>query len=272
MRPILISKSYPIGQSQNPKPMTSTHPCGSPLRFGTKKSTINQQSKLHQIWTGKNRWAKSPRKSTGKRHRAKEHRAKEHREPHQAKDRAKITGESARVWARERERHVYIYIDIHIYAVESKLGPKLAFFESKLGPFFFVVLIFQVLTQPWTKFWLNLLGILEPFSFYKRCWNHYFIVLSPRNWNFLAHPKQLRNTICEHNCANWKMFLSVFFALLFLFFFAVSGFWGVFSLRGMKKNNKKTIKTKKKGSRTTRRKQEKPLSHVTKKDNTETKW
>ena len=37
--------------------------------------------------------------------------------------------------------------NIYIYAVESKLGPKIAFFESKLGPS-----LDQVLTQPWTKF------------------------------------------------------------------------------------------------------------------------
>ena len=29
------------------------------------------------------------------------------------------------------------YIYIYICAVESKLGPKIAFFESKLGPIFF---------------------------------------------------------------------------------------------------------------------------------------
>ena len=43
--------------------------------------------------------------------------------------------------------YIYIYICIYIYAVESKLGPKIAFFESKLGPnflsFFFFGFFFQ---------------------------------------------------------------------------------------------------------------------------------
>ena len=35
--------------------------------------------------------------------------------------------------------HIYIY---SIYAVESKLGPKIAFFESKLGPSFLLFSFF----------------------------------------------------------------------------------------------------------------------------------
>ena len=101
---------------------------------------------------------------------------------------------------------LYISIYLYICAVESKLGPTIAFFESKLGPIFlsFLCLCFskiffflqgewdvhknrtkirqtlpflsqnlvqscfatyldQVLTQPWTKFWLNLFGNLGPF-------------------------------------------------------------------------------------------------------------
>ena len=94
-------------------------------------------------------------------------------------------------------------IYIYICAVESKLGPTIAFFESKLGPIFlslcfskiffflqgewdvhknrtkirqtlpflsqnlvqscFATYLDQVLTQRWTKFWLNLFGNLGPF-------------------------------------------------------------------------------------------------------------
>ena len=108
-----------IGQSQNPKAISSRHPCGSPLRFGPKKSTINQQSKLHQDDRAKlnkntgqkspthraKGWAKFtvqnlPGKSTnppGKRpdkipgkRQGKNHQAKEAKD--WAKDRAKLTG------------------------------------------------------------------------------------------------------------------------------------------------------------------------------------
>ena len=37
---------------------------------------------------------------------------------------------------------LYIYVYICMYAVESKLGPKIAFFESKLGPFFLCFFVF----------------------------------------------------------------------------------------------------------------------------------
>ena len=99
------------------------------------------------------------------------------------------------------------YMHIYIYVVESKLGPKIAFFWVKTWSksfFVFSKLFFllqgewdfskkrkknktnmtlflrqnlvqlccttcldQVLTQPWTKFWLNLFDIFGPFSIFQ---------------------------------------------------------------------------------------------------------
>ena len=77
-------------------------------------------------------------------------------------------------------------------------------------------------------------------------------------WTFNP-PQKSRNTICEHNCAN--CFLCPFFFCTFAFWvFGVSGFLGSFCLRGMKKQKFKNDKQKnKKGSKTTRRKQENHL-------------
>ena len=118
---------------------------------------------------------------------------------------------------------------IYIYAVESKLGPKIAFFESKLGPsfLFFSFFVFQksssfcreneilkkneqkkdkkkhhflsqnlvqfccatyldqVLTQPWTKFWLNIFANFWVFlPVWKDAETTMFIVFSAKKWNF----------------------------------------------------------------------------------------
>ena len=114
----------------------------------------------------------------------------------------------------------------------------------------------QVLTQPWTKFWLN---IFANFWVFLPVWEDaettIVIVFSAKNENFKPTPKKLKNTICEYNCANW-FFLSVF--LHFCFF----GFL-----------NEKT-KTDKIQNKTTKRKDDhkmqttKPLSPVFKKEKT----
>ena len=166
---------------------------------------------------------------------------------------------------------------IYIYAVESKLGPQMAFFESKLGPIVLCFLCFYfqkyflsagrmrfsqkkrklpffwvktwsnfVAQHTWTKFWLNLgpsfdstfLAVWGHFSFYKRCWNHYFYSGFSKNELFKPTPPKLRKTICEHNCANW-FFYCPFFLLFAFCFFAVSGFGGSFF--GRNENTKETI-------------------------------
>ena len=86
----------------------------------------------------------------------------------------------------------------------------------------------------WTDFQRNLgqifnstiLLIFGLFSFLKKCRNHYFIVFSAKNWKFISPPQKLKNTICEHNCANWFFFVRFFSAFLLFWVFAVSGFLG----------------------------------------------
>ena len=182
---------------------------------------------------------------------------------------------------------LYIYIYIYMHAVESKLGPKIAFFESKLGPsflffsflFFFSKIFFflqgewdfkekraktktkktpflsqnlvhfccatyldQVLTQPWTKFWLNIFANFWVFlPVWKDAETTIFIVFSAKNEIFKPTPK-IKNTICEHNCANW-FFCLVFLHFCFFGFLLCPVFWGSFFERN--ENKKKTkFKTK----------------------------
>ena len=124
--------------------------------------------------------------------------------------------------------YMYVCMYIYIYAVESKLGPKIAFFESKLGPsflcFFFFVFqtsssfrrenemlkkneqkkrqkntfvesklspiccatyLDQVLTQPWTKFWLNMFANFWVFlPVWEDAETTIVIVLSAKKFNF----------------------------------------------------------------------------------------
>ena len=80
----------------------------------------------------------------------------------------------------------------------------------------------------WTDFQLNLgqifsstiLLIFFLFSFLKRCSNPNFYSAFSKNNLFVAHPPKIRNTICEHDCANW-----------FLSFSAYFGFWGYCCVR-----------------------------------------
>ena len=121
----------------------------------------------------------------------------------------------------------------------------------------------QVLTQPWTKFWLNRFGILGPFSpFTKDAETTIFIVLSAKNCFFKPTPK-----IKEH-CLWTQLPLTEISFVRFVCMFAFWGlllcpvFFGGLSWRGMKNTkNSKTIKQKKtkKGSRSTRCKQENHL-------------
>ena len=43
---------------------------------------------------------------------------------------------------------------------------------------------------------------------------------------YLSLPQKLKNTICEHNCANWTFFVRFFSACLLFGVFAVTGFFG----------------------------------------------
>ena len=95
-----------------------------------------------------------------------------------------------------------------------------------------------------------------------------FIVLSAKT-AFLSPPQKTKEHYCEHNCANWFLFVRFFFCI-----FAFGGFCCVrflqVLLRGMK-NTKKNNKNKQQERKQDHNMQiRKPLSHVTKKDNTET--
>ena len=68
---------------------------------------------------------------------------------------------------------------------------------------------------------------LAPFSFLKQCSNPIFIGLSAKI-TFLQPTPKIRNTICEHNCANWFFVCPFFSAFLVWGGFAVSGFFGLF--------------------------------------------
>ena len=86
----------------------------------------------------------------------------------------------------------------------------------------------QVLSQPWAKFWLNLFDFwvfFFPFFSLKICWNHYVYSVFSNNLHFLSPPPKIRNTICEHNCANFFYFGPFFSAFLLFWVFVVSVFW-----------------------------------------------
>ena len=88
-----------------------------------------------------------------------------------------------------------------------------------------------VAQHAWTHCWLNLGQIFDSTfftclafsSFLKICWNPYYMGIN-KNSIFVAHPPKIRNTICEHNYANWLFVL--FSAFLAFWVFAVSGILG----------------------------------------------
>ena len=149
-----------------------------------------------------------------------------------------------------------------------KLGPKMAFFESKLHCRENDILKKNkkktniticcvktwsnyVAQHTWTSFDSTLDQVLtQPFwhflAFFllKICWNHDFYSVFSKNLHYLSHPPpKHRNTICEHNCANWKcLFFSAFFVFCCVRFLLLFG-------RGMKTKNKTQNKTTKKERR-----------------------
>ena len=184
--------------------------------------------------------------------------------------------------------HAYIYIYIFFFFF-SKFCPKLPFFESIIFPNCpFSLFVFQnillsagrsksvqccatcldrFLTRPWPDFWQPFSHVWPFFPFLKICWNPYFIGFSAETNIFVAHPPKIRNTICEHNCANW-FFLSIVFCILGFGGFCCVRFL-VFFERNAKLNTKQPKKTHDHKMQT-----RKPLRIVYKKkkaDNTDTK-
>ena len=135
-----------------------------------------------------------------------------------------------------------------------------------------------VAQHAWTKSWLNLGSSLD--SFFLTFWGPLFIdkkMLKPlfysvfsKNLHFWSPPPppKIRNTIYEHNCANWCFCCPFFLRFCYFGVFVVSGSFGRF-LRGLKnqQNNQK-------GKKTTRCKQQNHsvlFSKREKPDNTDTK-
>ena len=124
---------------------------------------------------------------------------------------------------------------------------QLLFFESKICPIMLRNMLGQVfdstldrfLAQPFRSFvgHFPFQNMLKPLRSAKHC--------------ILAPLPQSRNTICEHNCANWKTFV-IFFLHFFLVFFCCPFIRRFFFEQ--RKNKKKRFKTKqqKKGNMTTR--------------------
>ena len=145
---------------------------------------------------------------------------------------------------------------------QKKRQKKHNFLSQNLVQFCCATYLDQVLTQPWTKFWLNIFanfGVFVPV--WKDAQTNIFRVFSAKNENFKPTPKNLR-TLSVNTTALTDFFLSGFSAFLLfgVFVFAVSGFLGGPFLRGMKttkkRQNSKQNNKNKKGRRTTRCKQE----------------
>ena len=150
----------------------------------------------------------------------------------------------------------------------KKRRQTLPFFESKLGPIMlrnilgpsFDATLDQVLTQPF--------DIFGPFSMLKICLNHYFIVFEQKI-RILKPTPQKRGTLFVSTTALTDFIVCLFFLhFCFFFVFAVSGFWGVFILRGMKIQKRQNSKqNNKKRKKTTRCKQQNHLVLLLKKKN-----
>ena len=182
---------------------------------------------------------------------------------------------------------VELYIHIYIYAVESKLGPKMPFSSFTKSSSFCrewdfpnkwrkrqITIVWvktwsdYIAQHVWTKFWLNLGPSFDStfltFLAFQKMPKPLFYSVFSKICIFKPTP-QNRNTICEHNCANWKKtFVGFFFSIFCVF--AVSGLFGHFS-RGMETINSIQNKTTKKGNKTTRCKQQNHLVLLQKRKN-----
>ena len=133
-----------------------------------------------------------------------------------------------------------------MHDVESNVGQKLPLFEKNRSKFSFVRSSFcreneifskstqkdqkgqfswvkksatcldQFLTQAWTKFWLKTCDTFWPFLFFNMLKPHFYSIFS-KNCIFKPAPK-IKNTICEHNCPNWKELFVPLSAFCFLGF------------------------------------------------------
>ena len=135
---------------------------------------------------------------------------------------------------------------LYIYAVVSKVCPGFPFFWVKhlsifpLFPFFFFkILLISVGSMRFFKknnlkredkelpfFWVNLFHIFGPFFPFSHMLKPHFLQGFQQKLHVCCPPQKIRNTICEHNCANWCFF--VLFCCIFVVFFCCVRFWVFF--------------------------------------------
>ena len=149
---------------------------------------------------------------------------------------------------------------IEIKQRRSKLTTSLS---QNLVQFCCATCVDQFLTQAWTNFWLMIFSFWTILGYF----SNLFLVFSAKNAFLKPTPKN-RNTICEHNGATWKINLSLFSELVFLFLPCLV-FGCLFWEEWKNDIQNKTTKTNK----TTRRKQENHLVLLQRKkaDNTDLK-
>ena len=134
----------------------------------------------------------------------------------------------------------------------------------------------QVLTQPWTRFWLNNFANFGVFLPVLKCTKTtIFIVFSAKKKEILSPPQKIK----EHYLWTQSRYF-FFFAVLF---FCIFAFWGFCCVRffggSFFERNEKTKKDKIQNKTTKKQKRKKdhkmqtkrPLSLVTKNNNTEAK-
>ena len=157
-----------------------------------------------------------------------------------------------------------------------KKRKKTHFLSQNLVQFCCATYLDQVLTQPWTRFWLNNFCNFWVFLPVLKCTKTtIFIVFSAKKENFKPTPKNWR-TLFVNTIALFVFFRCPFFLhFCFFGFLLCPVFWGSFFWEEWKNKKKTKFKTKqpknKKGRRTTRCKQEDHLVLWQKNNNTETK-
>ena len=116
----------------------------------------------------------------------------------------------------------------------------------------------RFLSQPFSQF-------LDTLPFFSKYGETTICIVFSAKHVFCSPTPKIRNTICEHNCANW------FCPFFSIFHFGGGGlscpFWGHFFLKGMDKRQKTKLNTKEPKTKQDHKMQtRKPLSLVTKKE------
>ena len=147
--------------------------------------------------------------------------------------------------------------------------------KTKIARFWVKTWSNYVARHAWTKFWRNLGPSFDSTFLTFWLFFHFQDMLKPLFYSvfsktlFFKPTPENRNTICEHNCANW-FFLFVFSCIFAFWGFCCVWFFGGLFLVGVKKTPKKGQNSKqnnKKGKMTTRCKQQNYLVVFSKREN-----